>query len=62
MAEQQLRPCQKTPMLGVSFCVLQLMWLHDAHSSEEAPHLLDTTKSTFWWEGKKIPLFPYHLH
>lgn len=29
------------------------MWLHYAHSSEEAPDLLDTMKSTFWWKEKK---------
>lgn len=34
-------------MFGVSFCVLQPLWLHYAHSGEPAPsHLLDNNNST----------------
>lgn len=58
MVEQQLQPCQKSPMFAVSFSVLQPTWLHYALSSEAAPsHMLDTMKSTPL-VGKKIPTFP----
>ena len=57
MVEQQLQPCQKSPMFGVSFRILQPTWLHYAHSGEAAPsHLLDTMKPTS--SVGKNPTFP----